>query len=198
MDCLVSLMRSVLLIALMLDCGGRRESEKGSEGEGGRWGERRRESAAGMRPQGARLGLGQGFRNAPQEIPVKARAGLEECSSRELRVEAGWGRARGMFPQSTPLTLEQKWRGSAGGERSPVPPPAPGWLRIRFPCGDQHPADRALGCPGEETGGWRHCYSIGLSKNTSQMLCLTVSLYCLCTLVLLPILHGERETASTV
>lgn len=44
-----------------------------------------RESAAGMHPQGARLGLGQGFRNAPQEIPVKAKAGLEECSSRELR-----------------------------------------------------------------------------------------------------------------
>lgn len=43
MDCLVSLMRSVLLIALMLDCGGRRESEKGSEGEGGRWGERKSE-----------------------------------------------------------------------------------------------------------------------------------------------------------
>ncbi len=198
MDCLVSLMRSVLLIALMLDCGGRRESEKGSEGEGGRWGERKRESAEGMRPQGARLGLGQGFRNAPQEIPVKARAGLEECSSRELRVEAGWGRARGMFPQSTPLTLEQKWRGSTGGECSPVPPPAPGWLRIRFPCGDQHPADRALGCPREETGGWRHCYSIGLSKNTSQMLCLTVSLHCLYSLVLLLILHGERETVSVV
>lgn len=70
--------------------------------------ERERESAAGMCPQGARLGLGQGFRNAPQEIPVKARAGLEECSSRELRVEAGWGRARRMFPQSTPLTLGQK------------------------------------------------------------------------------------------
>lgn len=198
MDCLVSLMRSVLLIALMLDCGGRRESEKGSEGEGGRWGERKRESAEGMHPQGARLGLGQGFRNAPQEILVKARAGLEECSSRELRVEAGWGRARGMFPQSTPLTLEQKWRGSTGGECSPVPPPAPGWLRIRFPCGDQHPADRALGCPGEETGGWRHCYSIGLSKNTSQMLCLTVSLHCLYSLVLLLILHGERETVSVV
>lgn len=118
------------------------------------WGRRRemgreKESAEGMLPQGARLGLGQGFRNAPQEIPVKARAGLEECFSRELRVEAGWGRARGMFPQSTPLTLEQKWRGSTGGELSPVPPPAPGWLRIRFPCGDQHPADRALGCPGE-------------------------------------------------
>lgn len=110
---------------------------------------REKESAEGMLPQGARLGLGQGFRNAPQEIPVKARAGLEECFSRELRVEAGWGRARGMFPQSTPLTLEQKWRGSTGGELSPVPPPAPGWLRIRFPCGDQHPADRALGCPGE-------------------------------------------------
>lgn len=95
MDCLVSPMRSVLLIALMLDCGGRREPEKGSKGEGGRG---NRESAAGMCPQGARLGLGQGFRNAPQEIPVKARAGLEECFSRELRVEAGWGRARRMFP----------------------------------------------------------------------------------------------------
>lgn len=144
-----------------------------------------RESAAGMRPQGARLGLGQGFRNAPQEIPVKARAGLEECFSGELRVEAGWGRARRMFPQSTPLTLGQKWRGSVGGERSSVPPPAPGWLRIRFPCGDQHPADRALGCPREETGGWRHSYSIGLSKNTSQMLCLTISLsHCVvCTLL---------------
>ncbi|KAK5919588.1 hypothetical protein CgunFtcFv8_023464 [Champsocephalus gunnari] len=88
-----------------------------------------------MRPQRARLGLGQGFRNAPQEIPVKARAGLEECSSRELRLEAGWGRARGMFPQSTPLTLEQKWRGSTGGEHSPVPPPAPGWLGSGFRVG---------------------------------------------------------------
>lgn len=77
MDCLVSLMRSVLLIALMLDCRGRRESEKGSERLEGSEGE----SAEGMRPQGARLGLGQGFRNAPLEIPVKARAGLEECSS---------------------------------------------------------------------------------------------------------------------
>jgi len=117
-----------------------------------------------MRPQRARLGLGQGFRNAPQEIPVKARAGLEECSSRELRVEAGWGRARGMFPQSTPLTLEQKWRGSTGGRALPRPPSGSRMAGIRFPCGDQHPADRALGCPGEETGGWRHCYSIGLSK----------------------------------
>lgn len=196
MDCLVSPMRSVLLIALMLDCRGRQEPEKWSEGEGGRW--REKERAAGMCPQGARLWLGQGFRNAPQEISVKARAGLEECSSRELRVEAGWGRARGMFPQSTPLTLGQKWRGSAGGESSPVLPLAPGWLRIRFPCGDQHPADRALGCPGEETGGWRHCYSIGLSKNTSQMLCLTVSLNCLYTHVLLLILHMERETVFVV
>lgn len=42
MDCLVSLMRSELLIALMPDCRGRRESEKGSEGEEGRWGERKR------------------------------------------------------------------------------------------------------------------------------------------------------------
>lgn len=42
MDCLVSLMRSVLLIALMLDCRGRRESEKGSERLEGRWGERER------------------------------------------------------------------------------------------------------------------------------------------------------------
>lgn len=70
-------------------------------------GEREKESAAGMHPRGVRLGLGQGFRNAPQEIPVKARAGLEECFSRELREEAGWGRARGMFPQSTPLMLGQ-------------------------------------------------------------------------------------------
>lgn len=126
MDCLVSLMRSVLLIALMLDCGGRRESEKESEGEGRRWGEskRRRESAEGMCPQGACLGLGQGFRNAPLEIQVKARAGLEECYSRELREEAGWGRARGMFPQSTPLTLEQKWRGSTGGESALPRPPS--------------------------------------------------------------------------
>ena len=75
-----------------------------------------------MRPRGARLGLGQGFRNAPQEIPVKARAGLEECSSRELRVEAGWGRAGGMFPQSTPLTLEQKVEGLHGGRALPRPP----------------------------------------------------------------------------
>lgn len=92
--------------------------------------ETERESAAGMRPQGARLGLGQGFRNAPQEIPVKARAGLEECFSRELRVEAGWGRARGMFPQSTPLTLGQKWWGSAGGENAPPSP-----LRLQDGCG---------------------------------------------------------------
>lgn len=114
----------------------------------------KRERAAGMHPQGARLWLGQGFRNAPQESSVKAGAGLEECSSRELRVEACWGRAAGMFPQSTPLTLGQKWRGSAGGETAPPSSPlAPGWLRIRFPCGDQHPADRALGCPREETGG---------------------------------------------
>lgn len=84
---------------------------------------------------------------------MKAGAGLEECSSRELREreEAGWGRAGGMFPQSTPLTLEQQRRGSAGGEcPPPLTPPAPGWLRIRFPCGDQHPADRALGGPGEQ------------------------------------------------
>lgn len=76
-----------------------------------------------MRPRGAHLGLGQGFRNAPLESPVKAGAGLEECSSRELREreEAGWGRAGGMFPQSTPLTLEQQQqRGSTGGR---VPPP---------------------------------------------------------------------------
>lgn len=121
------------------------EREQGRRREMGR----EKESAEGMCPQGACLGLGQGFRNAPQEIPVKARAGLEECFSWELRVEAGWGRARGMFPQSTPLTREQKWRGSTGGALFPVPPPAPGWLWIRFPCGDQHPADRALGCPGE-------------------------------------------------
>ncbi|CAL8319834.1 unnamed protein product [Arctogadus glacialis] len=55
-----------------------------------------------MCPQGARLGLGQGFRNAPQETPVKAGAGLEECSSGGLRewrlagaddVERLWGMA---------------------------------------------------------------------------------------------------------
>lgn len=157
-----------------------------------------------MHPQGACLGLGQGFRNAPQEIPVKARAGLEECSSRELRVEAVWGRAWRMFPQSTPLTLGQKWRGFVGGElffdNPPTPhpiPPAPGWLRIRFPCGDQHPANRALGCPGEETGGWRHSYSTGLSKNISKTLYLIVS-----GLSVLPrivkILHKVRKTLFEV
>lgn len=149
MDCLVSLMRSVLLIALMLDCGGRQESEKEAREKEGDVSK----SAEGMRPRGARLGLGQGFRNAPLESPAQAKAGLEECSSGGLRVEAGWGRAGRMFPQSTPLTLAQEWRSSAGGVRSPVLPPAPGWLRIRFPCGDQHPADRALDGPGEETGG---------------------------------------------
>lgn len=145
MDRPVSLMRSELLIALMPDCRGRRESERGGRkekrkggGGGGRGGsrsgdgEREGESAEGMRPRGARLGLGQGFRNAPLEIPVKAGAGLEECSSRELseREEAGWGRAGGMFPQSTPLTLEQQRRGSAGGERAPPSP-----LRLQDGCG---------------------------------------------------------------
>lgn len=43
MDCLVSQMQSVLLIALMLDCGGRREPEKVSEGERREMGERERE-----------------------------------------------------------------------------------------------------------------------------------------------------------
>lgn len=81
MDRLVSLMRSVLLIALMLDCRGRRESEKGSERVVGEMVVVVGGSAGGMRPRGARLGLGQGFRNAPLEIGVKARAGLEECSS---------------------------------------------------------------------------------------------------------------------
>lgn len=139
-----------------------------------------------MRPRGARLGLGQGFRNAPLESPVKAGAGLEECSSRELREreEAGWGRAGGMFPQSTPLTLEQQQqqrRGSAGG-RAPPPhstPPAPGWLRIRFPCGDQHPADRALGGPGEqaeeEVGEEGGGTAVPFQKNTSPMLCLAAT-----------------------
>lgn len=187
MDCLVSLMRLVLLIPLMLDCRGRQESEKRRKGEEGKC-KREGESAEGMFPQGACLGLGQGFRNAPLEISVKARAGLEECFSWDFRVEAGWGRARGMFPQSTPLTLEQKYRGLHGG-RAPTPPPAPGWLRIRFPCGDQHPADRALGCPGDETGGWRHFYSFPKTLHKCF-----VSLHYLYSLVLLLILHGEDET----
>lgn len=149
MDRPVSLMRSELLIALMPDCRGRRESERGGKkekknggggGGGSRSGdgEREGESAEGMRPRGARLGLGQGFRNAPLEIPVKAGAGLEECSSRELREreEAGWGRAGGMFPQSTPLTLEQQQRGSAGGERPPPP------LLLPHPSGSRMAADQ--------------------------------------------------------
>jgi len=56
------------------------EREQGRMREMGRG--KQRESAAGMHPQGACLGLGQGYRNAPLEIPMKARAGLEECSSR--------------------------------------------------------------------------------------------------------------------
>lgn len=154
MDRPVSLMRSELLIALMPDCRGRRESERGGKkrkekkkggggGVGSRSGdgEREGESAEGMRPRGARLGLGQGFRNAPLEIPVKAGAGLEECSSRELREreEAGWGRAGGMFPQSTPLTLEQQRRGSAGGERPPTPPPS---SLLPYPSGSRMAADQ--------------------------------------------------------
>lgn len=91
-----------------------------------------------MRPRGARLGLGQGFRNAPLESPVKAGAGLEECSSRELREreEAGWGRAGGMFPQSTPLTLEAAAaEGLRGGKSIPPPDPPTPPLRLQDGCG---------------------------------------------------------------
>lgn len=117
MDCLVSPMQSVLLIALMLDCGGRQELEKGrkgageKEGDGERETERERERERVLQecvPRESILGWGRASGMLPRRVPVKARAGLEECSSRGLRVEAGWGRARRMFPQSTPLTLGQE------------------------------------------------------------------------------------------
>lgn len=203
MDRPVSLMRSEILIALMPDCRGRRESEKGGrrkekkrKREGGESrsgdGEKEGESAEGMRPRGAHLGLGQGFRNAPLESPVKAGAGLEECSSRELREreEAGWGRAGGMFPQSTPLTLEQQQqRGSTGGR---VPPPlqpsgsrmAADQVSVRGSASCRQGFGRPWGAgrgggrrgwgAGRGRGGWkrRRC-CCSLPKNTSPLLCLT-------------------------
>lgn len=176
MDRLVSLMRSVLLIALMLDCRGRRESEKGSERVEGRWG-REGESAEGMRPQGARLGLGQGFRNAPLEIPVKARAGLEECFSRELEVEAGWGRAAGMFPQSTPLTLEQKYRGLHRGRALPHPPSGSRMAVDQVSVWGSASCRQGFGLPWGGDGRLKAL--LVLSKNTSEMLCLTsLSVWC--------------------
>ena len=73
-----------------------------------------------MCPQGARLGLGQGFRNAPQETPVKAGAGLEECSSGGLRE---W-RLAGVGPQekmsSIPPHLPQEVSLSLSPSASPL------------------------------------------------------------------------------
>lgn len=73
MDRLVSLMRSELLIALMPDCRGRRESERG--------GEKKRK----RRKEGVKAEMGR----------EKERV-LKECVPREPVL--GWGRASGMLP----------------------------------------------------------------------------------------------------
>lgn len=75
MDRLASLMRSELLIALMPDCRGRRESERGVGGEKKR--KRRKE--------GVKAEMGR----------EKERV-LKECVPREPVL--GWGRASGMLP----------------------------------------------------------------------------------------------------
>lgn len=154
---------------------------------------RERESAEGMLPQGARLRLGQGYRNAPQEIPVKARAGLEECFSWELRVEAGWGRARGMFPQSTPLILQQKCKGLRGGRALPRPPSGSRMAADQVSVWGSASCRQGFGLP---WGGDRRLKALLiLSKNTSEMLCPTAlscaALYCYRSFV-------EKDTMSVV
>lgn len=124
-----------------------------------------------MCPQGARLGLGQGFRNAPLEIRVKARAGLEECFSWELEVEAGWGRATGMFPQSTPLTLEQKYRGLHRGRALPHPPSGSRMAVDQVSVWGSASCRQGFGLPWGGDGRLKAL--LFLSKNTLQMLCLT-------------------------
>lgn len=75
MDRPVSLMRSELLIALMLDCRGRRESERGGE-------KKRKEK---RREEGVEAEMGS----------EKERV-LKECVPGEPVL--GWGRASGMLP----------------------------------------------------------------------------------------------------
>lgn len=124
MDRLVSPMRSVLLIGLMLDCGGRRETERGRKREMGRGKKRSRESAAGMRPQGARLGLGQGFRNAPQESPSEGQG----RAGRMLlwRVERGGWLRKGQknAPPEHPFYSGAEVKGLSGGRGECSLPPS--------------------------------------------------------------------------
>ena len=79
MDCLVSPMQSVLLIALMLDCGGRQELEKGRKGAREKAGDGEKETEREREREGER----ECCRNASPGSPSWVGAGLQECSPGE-------------------------------------------------------------------------------------------------------------------
>lgn len=86
-------------------------------------------------------------------------------------MEAGWGRATGMFPQSTPLTVEQKYRGLHRGSALPQPPSGSRMAVDQVSVWGSASCRQGFGLP---WGGDRRLKALlFLSKNTSQMLCLT-------------------------
>lgn len=88
-------------------------------------------------------------------------------------MEAGWGRAAGMFPQSTPLTLQHKYRGLHGGRALPHPPSGSRMAADQVSVWGSASCRQGFGLPWGGDGRLKAL--LFLSKNTSRMLCLTSS-----------------------
>ena len=117
MDCLVSPMRSVLSIALMPDCRGRRGPEERER-------RRRRKRREGERePEGER----ECCRNVSPGSPSWAGAGLQECSPGDP--SEGWGRAGRMLLWRVER-VEAGWGRAAGKNVLHSPPPTPRGLSL--------------------------------------------------------------------
>lgn len=133
--------------------------------------------ASGMLPWRSQWRLGQGWKNAsPESWEWRlAGAGLEECSPR------------------APLLLWSRSEGAPWGESSPRPPSGSRMAADQVSVWGSASCREGFGLP---WGGDRRLKALlFLSKNTSQMLCLTALSVQSC---IAAILHGERETVSVV
>lgn len=113
--------------------------------------------------------LGQGWRNAPPERPANSRAVVEGLRGRGRRYVAPPGH----------------------------PPPAPGWLGIRFPCRD--PASCRQGFRLPRGGDRRRFHTVGLSeKEEKNYFTNALCLFLLCCLLAGLPMSGWRDSASSV
>lgn len=96
-----------------------------------------------------------------------------------------------MFPQSTPLTLEQKYRGLHRGRALPHPPSGSRMAADQVSVWGSASCRQGFGLPWGGDGRLKAL--LFLSKNTSQMLCLT-SLPVWCRIVT----HPPRRQRNTI